>query len=221
MKPYGINKSIKESKIVLVVFLCTISVVCFSQPDGYKKLASPEDFANKIEEVSKNTSTISADFTQLKEMQYLDAALESSGKFRFKSPNKVLWEYTEPFLYKVIINDGKLNLISEDKENQFDMNSNEIFQQINELLVIAVTGEIKSTKNYTIEFYENADFYLAALSPKSAEISQMINQMELYFDKKSLQVVKIRMIEASGDFSLISFKNQLINAPIDEDIFQP
>lgn len=192
-----------------------------AQENKYTSLPADDELASRLQEFSKNLTTIQCDFSQVKKLQYLEVDLTSSGKFWFKSPDKVRWEYMEPYKYIVLLNEGKLNLISENNENEIDMRSNEIFEEINTLIISAVSGNIFNNPDYSVKAFENNAFYKIELKPVSSSIAMMIQQMELYFDKENYSVSKIKMIEPSSDYSLISFTNQQFNDPLPENIFTP
>ena len=204
---------------ILFVFIsCTISI---AQTDEYTSLPANDELETKFREFSENLTSIQCDFTQTKKLQYLEVDLESSGKFWFKSPDKVRWEYKDPYKYTVLLNEGKLNLISENNENEIDMHSNEIFEEINALILSSVSGNIFNNPNYSVKAFKNSKYYKIELIPLSSSIVMMIKQMELYFDRKNYSVRKIKMIEPSSDYSLISFTNQEFNDSLPENIFLP
>jgi outer membrane lipoprotein carrier protein len=135
------------------------------------------------------------------------------------SPDKVRWEYREPYKYIIILNEGKLNLKSESNENEIDMRSNAIFGEINALMISAVSGNIFNNPDYKIEAYESNQYFKVVLKPLSSTISQMIEQMELYFNKENYSVNRIKMIEPSSDYSEFRFIHQKFNEPIPENTF--
>jgi outer membrane lipoprotein-sorting protein len=204
--------------MILVFLSGTIGI---AQSDVYTSLPKNDEFAASLQEFSKKLTTIQCDFTQVKKLQYLEVDLESSGKFWFQSPDKVRWEYQDPYHYIVLLNQGKLNLISDNNENEVDMRSNEIFEEINTLIISAVSGNIFNNPSYSVNAFENDRYYKIEMNPLSSSIAMMIEQMELYFDKKNLSVSKIKMIEPSSDYSLISFTNQQFNESLPEHIFIP
>lgn len=211
---------------VKYLFICTMLVILtgafgIAQSDDYKSLTPDTGFAERLQEFSKKLTTIACDFTQVKKLQYLEVDLESSGKFWFQSPDKVRWEYRDPYNYIVLLNEGKLNLISDNNENEIDMRSNEIFEEINALIISAVSGNIFDNPSYSVKAFENDVYYKIELKPVSSSIAMMIEQMELYFDKENYSVSKIKMIEPSSDYSLISFTNQQFNEPVHDNIFIP
>jgi outer membrane lipoprotein carrier protein len=154
-------------------------------------------------------------------MQYLDSDLKSSGKFWYVYPDKVRWEYLKPYEYIIILNKEKISLISTNSTNEFEVNSNETFKKMNEMIVSAVSGKVFDNSEYQTKMLENKEFYKVTLQPVSQEIKKMIERLELYFDKNNYTIVKLKIIEPTSDYSLIHFSNQILNEPIPEHIFIP
>jgi outer membrane lipoprotein-sorting protein len=215
------NSQRKSAQLVTTAFLLIVSLASIAQTSEFTRLTNSKDFESALQKTSLELTSIKADFTQSKQLQFLESELKSGGKFWFKAPGKVRWEYTYPYSYAVIISDGRLNLISEDSKNEFDMNSSKVFEQLNELILAAVSGNILSSPHYKAENFENKDTYLVILTPLTENVSAMISRIEIYFDKKALRVNQLRMVEANTDFSLISFTNQLFNETIPDTVFSP
>jgi len=205
---------------VLIAFF-TFSAIAFNQPAGFTPVKSASDFSSKMKDYASKLTCIKSNFVQEKHLQYLDAALESEGKFWYKTPNKVRWEYTKPYKYILVLNNGKLKMISESSKTELDMKGNAIFEQVNNIMIASVSGNILDNKDYGIQVFENTRFYLILMKPTSQAISTLISQMELYVDKNSYSVTKIKMIESGSDYSEISFSNLIINEEFDEGLFTP
>ena len=47
----------------------------------------------------------------------------------------------------------------------------------------------------------------------------MIKQIELYFPLKDSTVSEVKLMESSGDYTKIIFKNKVINAKFDDSVF--
>ena len=74
-------------------------------------------------------------------------------------------------------------------------------------------------KEFNIEYFKNKDFNIAKLTPKEATLKKYIKQVYLYFPPNESVVSKVKLIEPSDDYTLIIFKNKVINAPIDDSSF--
>ena len=166
-----------------------------------------------------NIETIKSDFIQLKELEYLDETIVSKGQFWFKKENQLRWAYDEPFEYVIILNNGKFIIQDESIVSVHDINSNQAFREINNLIINLVRGSLMEHDKFEIEAFENDTQYLVKLVPKDSNMRNVISNMEVYFDKKDLTVGKIIMHESASDFTVITFINKKLNEPIPDSIF--
>jgi outer membrane lipoprotein-sorting protein len=214
-------------KHMLLRFLHLLTVVLFispaaiAQPEGYKSIANIAAFKQKLNEVSKSTTTIQSDFTQEKFLTVLSDKIESSGKFYFKKENQLRWEYTSPFKYIIILNNDKIAIQDDNKTKQYDIGSNKAFREINNIMTGAVQGKLlQDESKYKAAFYENQKYFLVVLTPADKNIKEMINSIYLYFDKKNYAVTSLKIIESSNDYTLIRFSNRTQNTNISADKFK-
>jgi outer membrane lipoprotein carrier protein len=205
---------------IAIVFLCNSLILC-AQPEGYQPVKSQTDVANYLNKYAAEVTSIQSDFNQEKHLEYLDVALQSGGKFWFKSPDKVSWVYNQPYNYTMILNSGKLRMISDKSNMEMDMKGNAVFEQVNSLMLSAVNGKVFGNNDYSVKSFENESFYLLMLKPNSPALSEIIKEIHLYFEKKRSVVTKIKLIESGSDFSIISFSNLKINETFDNKIFNP
>ncbi len=196
-----------------------ITLTSPAQSDSFKKLANVKEIAQKLNEVSKNTKTIDSDFKQYKHLDILENEIESSGHFSFQASDKVRWEYFNPYKYLIIMNAGIMWINDGNKTQKFDTGSNKMFKEINDLMVGMLQGKILESKNFKISFFENSKQILAKLIPLSVEMKEFLSEINLYFDKKDFSVSKIKMLEHSGDYTLIDFYNRKTNIDISKSKF--
>jgi outer membrane lipoprotein-sorting protein len=91
---------------------------------------------------------------------------------------------------------------------------------INEKMSDIVQGKIIRNKNeFNTIYSENSSFYLVSLVPKLKEMKDYFNGIQIYFDKNDLTVSKIKMIELSGDYSIINFINKKKNTIVADEKF--
>ena len=193
--------------------------ISFAQPKGYKNIFDLESFRNKSNEYAKNTNTIESDFKQEKHLAMLTENSISNGTFWFKKDNFLRWEYKEPLQYLIVLNGGKAYIRDNGKVKKFDMNSNRIFKQVNELMLAAVNGNILENPDYKISYFENNDSFLAELLPLQKNMKEYVKDILIYFDKKDFSVTKFRMTEMSGDYTEVEFSNKKPNITIENGIF--
>ncbi len=206
-------------KTLITTILLLSITVSFSQTENFKKATNPEVIAQKLNAASKTTKTIDSDFKQYKHLDILENDMESSGHFSYSSPNKVRWEYLQPYKYLIVMNSGTMWINNGSKTKKYDTQSNKMFKEINDLMVGMLQGKILKSDKFNVSFDENNKQILANLTPKTPEMKEFISSMHLYFDKKDYLVKKIKMLELSGDYTLIKFYNRKINIEIPNSLF--
>lgn len=176
-------------------------------------------FKNSVNATAKNTKTLSTDFTQLKHMDFLSKDIETSGKMNFKSPNMLQWQYVKPYQYSIVFKNNKIFINDAGKKNNIDKGNSKMFDKLNKLIVGSVNGNMFDENEFTISYFKTKDFNVTKLLPKDASLKKYIKQMELYFDKTGNTVSQVKMIEPSNDYTKIIFKNKVINAKIEDSVF--
>jgi outer membrane lipoprotein-sorting protein len=205
-------------RIVSLVVFIFVSFAVFAQ-DDFITVGNPAELSGKIEQASAKVSSIKSGFVQQKHLSILEETLESKGNFLFKKENNVKWQYYEPFSYTIIVANAKYIIDNEGRTNVFDVNSNEMFRQINKMIVTAISGYFVGSSDFDLSLKQNSNLYLAMLKPVEESVSQMLESINIYFDKESLSVVKIKFVEPGGDYTLIVFKNRQENIEIPDDAF--
>jgi len=191
----------------------------YSNKDEYKPVKDVKALESLISKSSANKETIISDFIQEKHLEYLDAIIESSGKFWFKKDNQLRWEYTQPFEYIIVINDGKFIISDEGDVSEYDTKSNKVFKKINDLIINSVNGGLLAGDEFDITAFENSTTYLIKLIPKNSEMKNVLSNIEMTFNKSNLSVIQVVMIESEQDFTIMKFTNNRFNEKISDDIF--
>ncbi len=204
------------------LFLLGIMLLSFSvalPTEDFKRVKDEQSLKNKIIEKAKNTHSIRSDFTQEKHLTMFEEVMNSKGEFLFKEPNKVRWEYVEPISYIIVLDGKRVSIKDDEKVKSYDMDSNPIFKEINRLLVHSLNGEILSSKDFRIEYFESKDRYMARLFPNNEDMKQVIDNIEIYFAKIDFGVIGLRINEYSQDFTIIKFQNRILNEDIKNSSF--
>lgn len=205
----------KTKILVLIVLICSFNMSAQEQRMSAQEIVK---FKETIENQSKNIKTIKTDFIQIKHMDFLTKDIETSGKMYFKSPNLLNWQYTKPYQYSIIFKNNKVYINDQGNKSTVDAKS-KIFEKINKLIVGSVSGNMFDDKEFEISYFKTKEHYITKLIPKTPSIKKMIKQIDLYFPLKDTTVSEVKLIESSGDYTKIIFKNKVINAKIDDSVF--
>lgn len=168
---------------------------------------------------SKKTNTIQCDFIQEKSMSMLAEKAISKGKFYFKRENKVRLEYLLPQKNLVVMNNGKMLLHDGKKTTQMDMHRSKVFQQLNNIIVGSINGDLYSGKEFSVKFFENGTQVKVELKPLSKTLKNFLTTIVVVLDKKDFSAQRIEMNETSGDSTVLTFSGKSINGAVEESLF--
>ena len=198
-------------------------VVVFSlHVSGQTKLTAEQQkqLVEKIDKAASAMKSMQCDFTQTKSMKLLKREMKSTGVMYFKQPDKLRWQYTSPYDYTFIMNGDKVRIKSTKSTQDINVQGNKIFRQITNIILNTVTGGgLKSASDFTVEVYQSDKGYFAKLYPKKKEVKQIYNVIEIYFNASLTMVSSVRMIEKTGDETLVNLNNLKANASINEKMF--
>lgn len=197
-------------------------IICFlafaTQAQTKMTNAEASRLQEKVKALSLTTKTISSDFVQYKHLDFLDNDIETSGKLAFKAPDLVKWEYVSPFKYSVIFKNAKLFINDEGKKSDIDLGANKMFDQLNKLIINSVKGDMFDPTKFNITYYKTGKNSLVYFEPKDQKLVKYIKAFHITFNDKG-DVAEVKMLEHSGDYSQIVFKNKVLNKPLDDALF--
>jgi len=205
---------------VLLILLFFVHSELFSQgKKEYSPVHDTENIVNELKAASIRINTIISDFTQEKHLEFLNDVIISKGKFWFKKDNLLRWEYLTPFEY-VIVSDGEKFIIKDGNSvKEYDIKSNKVFQEINNLIISSVRGTLLEKDEFTFTVFENSGSYLVKMIPAGQEMFNVLKRIELYFNKSDKNIYRVKMVENEDDYTIISFENKKINEAVSSDIF--
>jgi outer membrane lipoprotein-sorting protein len=191
----------------------------FAQPSGYTVIADNAAFRRDFAAAAKNMQSIQSNFEQDKNLAMLSEKISSAGRFWFKKDNLVRMEYTTPFKYLMIINKNNVYIKDDQRENTISARSNKMFQQINRIIVDCVQGTALDNKDFTVKTLVGKDGYLIYLSPVAKGMKDLFSNINVIIDKKDFSIIRMEMVEAGGDNTIIRFTNKQLNVPVSDALF--
>ena len=184
------------------------------QPEGYKLVSNTEFVTQKVNEASASTNTINSSFIQEKNLSFIEEKVISKGILLYEKPDKLRLEYKEPFTYIMIMNGGRMMTDNGEKKSEYDLKSNKMFSEINNLIISAVKGNILNNAGFKAELFENQEKLFIKLIPLEKELGKYIKTIGLFMNKKDYTVDELQITEQSDDFTQIRFINKAINEEI-------
>ncbi|MGB1268930.1 MAG: LolA family protein [Flavobacteriaceae bacterium] len=173
---------------------------------------------SKVKSQSELTKTINSDFTQYKHLDFLSNDIVTSGKLKFKAPNLVKWEYVKPFKYAVIFKNENLHINDEGHKSDINLSASKLFKKLNHLIINSVKGDMFNENEFEIQYFKAENQYDVSFIPLNKKIAKYIKEFRILFNVKG-EVLQIKMIEPTDDYTRIVFYNRTLNKPIPDALF--
>ncbi len=210
MKP-----DMKFCKIMKSVIVRYMTVLCFAFAQLSPLYAETDGII-----ATKKVDRLSCTFVQTKESSMLEGRTVSSGVMYYVYPDKVRWEYTEPFSGIFIMDGNGAAFGTEGKMQKVDLARNRLFRSISNVMSVGLSGSpLVPDGNYQVQVNDCGDFMEALLVPVNKSMAKVMKRVVLYVRKSDLMVVGIVMEEPSGDITRIALDNIDTEKQIDLKIF--
>jgi outer membrane lipoprotein-sorting protein len=176
----------------------------------------------QIKEQSEKISTISARFIQKKEMSILAKPLLSEGRFYFKAPDSVRWEYMTPVRSILLMHRGDIHRYVKGEKGFVEDASVRmpgmkiVFQEI----TTWSKGRFDQNKSFTAAL-KPGKAPVIVLTPKERGLADMIKRIEITLSGEKVGAIKtIQIIEGEKSSTLLEFKDIVLNRGIDDALFR-
>jgi len=179
-----------------------------------------KEIVSKITKVSGDMRSMQCDFTQVKELSFMDEKVTSEGKMFFKIPDKIRWEYTKPSRYVFSMDGQNIHMTSGGNTTTMSANQNKLFKEISNVMVGGVSGAgLVDSPDFDAQFFVGNSDYKIVLNPQKKEIKSIFSAIQLYVDKSDSRIRSVEMVEPSGDKMTITLRNVQMNTTINDELF--
>lgn len=166
--------------------------------------------------------TLEAEFTQLKESQFLLAPAESAGIFSYAAPDRVRWEYRAPTPISLLIRGDEMTTWYRDMEKVERVQVGRHSQRILEYLGAGSSVD-RLREYFSVSLAMAADAsrpYRLELSPRYARIAKRLRELVVWIDAERFFVARLRFVEADGDITEYRFERVKVNHGLPHDRFE-
>lgn len=147
---------------------------------------------------SELKQNFSADFTQTRYLKNSDFSLESSGELAVTASKELYWTQQAPFTMELIVTPKAIYQVVNGKRSKID---NPMMGHVSQIIFAAFRGDMQLLgKSFQIKQNKNKH-ELTPIEPKLKEIIKTITI------KKSINVDFFKLVEVSGNWIEIHFKN--------------
>lgn len=173
-----------------------------------------ETVLKKVSEVQKKTSTMEADFRQVKTLGLLAEPAVSRGRFAYRKPNSAVWNYTDPEPVTMLLAEGWMTTyyprLKKAERTSVGRFESRIFKFMG-----AVTSVEEMAKSFDMRFVDRAgEPYRLELKPRMAGASRHVKNITLWIDRSAFTITAFEYTERDGDVTRYEFTNIRLNAPV-------
>jgi outer membrane lipoprotein-sorting protein len=182
--------------------------------------AQKAELIEKVKQTAAEMKTMTCDFTQVKELSFMDEKITAEGKMNYKQPDKIRWEYTKPYTF-VFATDGK-NIFTGtgNSSNKMPVKSSKLFSAIADIMIGGVSGSgLVDSPDFTTQVESSKNEYRVTLTPLKKEIKDLFSAVQLHIRRTDYRIYKVELIEKSDDKTSIELKNIQLNTTIRDEIF--
>lgn len=182
--------------------------------------AQKKEIIDKITQAANAMRTMQCDFTQEKELSFMNDKVVSEGKMLYKQPNKIRWEYTKPLAYIFAMDGTNIFMDAGNNQTTIPARSSRLFSSMSDIIIGGVSGAgLIDSPDFTAVFGVGNNDYLITLTPLQKEVKDLFDHIQLFVNKSDSRIQKVELVEKGGDKTLIFLKNMQINATINDEVF--
>ncbi len=177
-----------------------------------------EIFLQAIQNSSDQVRSFSSDFTQEKILTLFTKPIFFYGKLFIVRPDRLRWEFTSPVASILILNgDEGVRCYDQAVPAKFQLSADPVMKMVARQLWLWLGGDYKRLGQlYKLQKLTGS---ILKIIPEDKETADFITSVTIVFDEKSLQPLKVEIMEPGGDLTRISFHSSVINGPLPEKLF--
>ncbi len=214
------NKLLKTNKkgiVMKTTFLKTYLIIVLISFTGLGQAmaqsAQEKVVFEKIVASAANMQTMSADFTEKKQLKMLSEEVVNTGKIWYKSPAYMRWEYDNKN-YGVYSPRGGYMVRNGQREGALSRGFSNMGRIITGL-ISKFSGEVK---DFALSYKVEGKELIINVQPTSAKMKGAVERIIMKFDTSSTLIRSFEIVNTAG-CTLITFSSVSINADVDQQLF--
>jgi hypothetical protein len=174
-----------------------------------------------LRESSRRIDSLEAQFVQKKTLPLLTKPFVSSGRFYFKAPASLRWEYDRPIRSVLMMSGGtvKRYIRERDAWREEGGAALPVMQKVLEEIVNWQQGRFDVSPHFQASLQAGPEPRVL-LVPRDPSWKKMIRQIELAFSREQAGIMKsVRVVEDERTFTVLEFGQVKINRLIPASLF--
>ncbi|MGC9194453.1 MAG: outer membrane lipoprotein carrier protein LolA [Syntrophobacteraceae bacterium] len=190
------------------LLLLVMSFFCIGWADNWQELKT----------TAGTITSVQAQFLQEKHLPILVKPLISKGAFYFKAPQSLRWEYQSPVQSILTVCDGHVQgfVSSGNGFHKEEGSGLEAMQIVVEEITKWLSGHFNDDPMFQAQIEPGKRIVLV---PKQAAFQKVIERIVLDTGSQPGVMRRVTIYESADAFTVLTFKNTVINAKINDSLF--
>lgn len=199
------------SSVLVASVLTLLSPVLGAWTDDWAAIRAAADHVRSLQ----------ADFTQTKHLKILKRPIVSHGKFYYRRPGQIRWEYTSPVKSVVLLDSGGLRRYTW-RGNRWVRDAGASLGPVQAVLGemnLWMRGDFSSSKVFSPQLKPGSPVRIH-LSPRDRALKKYVSGIELVLSTTPGVVDAIEISEGPGASTRIDLQQVKVNQPIPDQVFE-
>ncbi len=209
-----------KKKTILLVLFVLLGVSVWAQNEKPLTEIESQKVVAELTEAAASMQTLQCGFVQEKTSSMLAEPSIAKGTMHYSAPDRMRWEYTEPYAFALVANGEKITKVTDGTAEMLDGKSSRMYQGMVGLIMGSASGKkLFDTSVFDVMMFDDDTFWRAEMTPKRRDMKRMFSQLVFRFDKKTNGISRVEFKDASGDLTSIRFEDIKLNEAIGEKVF--
>jgi outer membrane lipoprotein carrier protein len=209
-----------KKKAILLVLFALLGVSVWAQNGKPLNEAESQKVVAELTEAAASMQTLQCRFVQAKTSSMLAEPSIAKGTMHYAAPDRMRWEYTEPYAFALVVNGDRIVKVTDGKAEALDAKSGRMYQGMVGIIMGSASGKkLFDTSVFDVVLYDEDVCWRAEMTPKRRDMKRMFSQLVFRFDKKTNGISRVEFVSANGDVTSIRFEEIKVNEAISDKVF--
>lgn len=174
----------------------------------------------KLRTQATAVESISSEFSQENRLSVFEETIISSGRFLFRKPDKLRWEYLSPITEGFALEGDQGVRWTETTRTSFSLRNDPLMNVVAKQLLAWATFDLEwLSAEYEITLEADSPVLLK-LVPKNSDTALLLKHLLIEFSLSAETVQRVELHEQGGDLTRILFENPQVNTPLNDEMFR-
>ena len=216
----------KQKAVLLVLCICLYRVCGYAELSGSEKVqhnaSDINEVLGRLEEKISGMQTLQTGFIQEKNLAIFNQKVVLKGTVYMQKPALFAWHTEEPVRYSLIIKGNVVYQWDEDTNQvqRISLSKKPAFKTVIGQMRKWFSGVYTSLLGeYDVVILSDNPVSLKFIPRKTAVASDVISSVTVVFREDERYIYQIYIEEKSGDSTLLTFVDTLLNIPLDAAVW--